>query len=95
MGFTGGNRQYSSYQFGFHENHSISLALIKIVDNITQSAEEGKYTLGIYRHLTKAFDSIDHTILLDKLYHYGVRGLTLNWFKSYLLEIKEYTFVKG
>jgi hypothetical protein len=83
------------YQFGFRENHSTSLALIEIVDNIRQSIEEGKYTLGIYLDLTKAFDTVDHTILLDKLNHYGVRGLTLNWFKSYFSDRKQYTLVNG
>ncbi len=52
------------YQFGFLENHSTSLALIEIVDYIRQSIENQYYILGIYINLTKAFDTVDHTILL-------------------------------
>ena len=84
-----------SYQFGFHENHSTSLALIEIVDNIRQSIEDGNYTLGIYLDLTKAFDTVDHTILLRKLQHYGIRGITNDWFKSYLTDRKQYTLANG
>jgi hypothetical protein len=84
-----------SYQFGFRENHSTSLALIEIVDNIRQSIEDGNYTLGIYLDLTKAFDTVDHTILLKKLQHYGIRGITNDWFKSYLTDRKQYTLANG
>ncbi len=55
------------YQFGFRHNHSISMALIKIVDNILEDLEKGKYIVGIYIDFSKAFDTVDHQILLDKL----------------------------
>ncbi len=63
-----------NYQFGFHENHSTSLALIEIVDNILKAMEEGKLVAGILFDLSKAFDTIDHEIMLDKLQHYGIWG---------------------
>ncbi len=60
-------------QFGFCENHSTSIALIEIVDNILKVLENGKYVAGIYLDLSKAFDTVDHEILLHKLNHYGIR----------------------
>ncbi len=62
-----------NYQFGFRENHSTSLVPIEIVDNILQDLENGKLLLvGIFLDLSKAFDTIDHDIQLDKLQHYGL-----------------------
>ncbi len=63
-----------NYQFGFRENHSTSLALVEIVDNILKDMEEGKLVAGIFLDVSKAFDTIDQDILLDKLQHYGKRG---------------------
>ena len=53
------------------------------------------YGLGIYLDFQKAFDTVDHEILLHKLDHYGIRGNILNWFKSYLKDRKQFTFVNG
>ncbi len=64
-----------------------------MVNNIRHSVEEGKYILGLYIALTKAFDTVDHIIPIDNLYHYGIRGLHLNWFKSYISDRKQYIFV--
>ena len=55
------------FQFGFRENHSTTLALIDIVDKIKQNIDDKKYTVGIFLDLCKAFDTVDHTILLNKL----------------------------
>ena len=55
-----------------------------LVDIITRSLASKQSTLGIFLDLSKAFDTIDHTILLSELKHFGVRGIALKWFTSYL-----------
>ena len=77
-------------QFGFRKNYSTFLELMALVDNISKKIDEGNYSIGIVLDLSKAFDTIDHTILLDKLCRYGIRGVTLNWFKHYLNDIKQF-----
>ena len=72
------------YQFGFRENHSTGHALIDLMEYINTCLDQGKYVFGIYIDLKKAFDTVQHDILLSKLQHYGIRGKALNWFKSYL-----------
>ena len=63
------------YHFGFQSNYSTKLALIDSVDDIPKQLDSKNYVAGIFFDLSKAFDSIDHTILLDKLYNYGIRGV--------------------
>ena len=57
--------------------------------------EAGKIGCGIFIDLRKAFDTVNHEILLKKLDHYGIRGNSLNWFKSYLIERKQYVYLNG
>ena len=71
-------------QYGFREKHSTYLALLNIIDYITEQLDSKAFTIGIFIDLSKAFDTIDHTILLKKLDNYGIRGIALDWFKSYL-----------
>ncbi len=83
------------FQFGFHEGHSTTLANIEIVKNIREEILEGNFVLGAYLDLSKVFDTIRHETLLYKLEHVGVRGLPLNWFKSYLTNRKQCVQVNG
>jgi hypothetical protein len=58
--------------------------LIELVDSLRTNSDDGKFSLGIFIDLQKAFDTVDHEILLFKLSSYGIRGLALDWFRSYL-----------
>src|SRR6267154_4333915 len=72
------------YQFGFRSNYSTKLALVNSVDDILKALNEKQLVAGIFFDLAKAFDSIDHLILIDKLHCYGIRGQMHKWFCSYL-----------
>ena len=82
-------------QFGFRKNSSTSFALITIIETIKETIDNKKYGCGIFIDLRKAFDTVNHEILLNKLDHYGIRGTALNWFKSYLFNRKQYVFHNG
>ena len=79
-----------SYQFGFRLDHSPNLALILLVDKISNALENGEYVLGLFLDFSKAFDTVNHPILFEKLNHYGVRGTALTWFQSYLANRQQY-----
>ena len=69
-------------QYGFRKHYSTQYAVIDIVDQIHKNMDNGKFTCGIFIDLKKAFDTVDHHILLRKLNHYGIRGIVLDWFGS-------------
>ena len=72
------------YQFGFRADHSPNLALLFMVDKISDALENGEYVLGLFLDFSKAFDTVNHDILFTKLENYGIRGVALHMFKSYL-----------
>ena len=74
----------SDNQFGFRKNHSTFHTLILIVDKIQRAMEEGNYSCGVFIDLSKAFDTLNHNILLGKLERYGIRGIAKDCFASYL-----------
>ena len=78
-------------QYGFRKNHSTDLALLDICNNISSSLNLNHHTIGIFLDLSKAFDTIDHGILLAKLHHYGIRGVALDLLSSYLSSRLQFT----
>ena len=80
-------------QYGFRSNHSTSHALLLITDKIQKAIEAGMFGCGIFLDLKKAFDTVDHNILLKKLEYYGVRGLPLEWFLSYLSNRRQFVSI--
>ena len=83
------------YQFEFRRQHSSALALIEFTDNIKNILDEGNYAISVFVDLTKAFDAVDHEILLDKMDRYGIRGHTNDFFRSYLNNQKQCTVTNG
>ena len=71
-------------QFGFRKNLSTELAVTKIYQNYVKQIEDNKITCSIFLDIKKAFDSVNHNILIHKLYQLGFRGLTLDLLKSFL-----------
>ena len=78
------------YQFGFREKYSTYLALITLTEKISNALDEGKQVIGIFLDFSKAFDTVNHEILLLKLENYGIRGVALDWFKSYFSNREQY-----
>ena len=83
------------YQFGFRKNHSTNHALIDLTEDIRQAIDSNKFACGVFIDLQKAFDTVDHNILLKKLDHYGIRGIANDWFKSYLENRKQFVSISG
>ena len=81
---------FCANQCGFCKSHSTSLALVDLFDKISSAIDRKEHSVGIFLDLSKAFDTVDHNILLDKLSHYRIRGLALALIKSYLSDRMQY-----
>ena len=83
-GFMESTGQIYNSQYGFRSQHSCESAVAELTSEIIKGQQNGMYTLALFLDLSKAFDTLEHKVLLDKMYRYGIRGNSLNWFKSYL-----------
>ena len=84
------NSIFYNKQFGFRNNLSTLHSILSITDLAQRAIDSGAYSCGIFLDLRKAFDTVDHKILLEKLQYYGVRGIVLDWFSSYLSDRWQY-----
>ena len=82
-------------QYGFLKDHSTMCALIDVIDNVRNYIDKGEYALGIFLDLKKAFDTVNHSILLSKLDFYGFRGHVNQFIASYLSDRNQYTVING
>ena len=87
------NSMISSKQFGFRQQRSTELAATLFVDSIRKNMDNGLYTGAIYIDLSKAFDTIGHASILNKLPEYGIEGNELSWFTNYLFERKQCVYL--
>ena len=81
----------TSSQYGFQKNISTEMAILELQNRIVKSISNKKWCVGIFLDLSKAFDTLDHRVLLLKLKHYGIRGMAFDWFRSYLSDREQYT----
>ena len=87
------NNIFYKYQFGFKANHSTNHTLTVINEQIRNACDKGLYTCSVYLHLQKAFDTVNQNILLAKLKHYGIKGTSFDWFKSFICDRVQYTSI--
>ena len=95
LNFINKHKIFNKLQFGFRNNHSTFMALVILVENLVNALGNGKCAVGIFLDFQKAFDTVDHGILLDKLYCYGIRGIAHKWFISYLSSRQQSVMYNG
>ena len=82
--FVTNNDLLYKYQFGFQRGKSAYMALLMLVDKMTEALEKGECVVGIFLDFSKGFDTVNYDILLQKLSLYGIEDIALTWFKDYL-----------
>jgi len=85
----------SDRQFGYRRNRSTNLATTLLLDEIKKQVNEGLLVGSVFIDLSKAFDTLSHATLLNKLQSYGVEGEELNWMKDYLFSRKQYIQIES
>lgn len=83
------------HQYGFQKKKSTVLAVLDLINKITDAFDNSSYSAVVFLDFAKAFDTVNFNILLDKLSHYGITGTPLNWFKSYLTSRRQVVALNG
>jgi hypothetical protein len=83
------------YQFGFRKSYSSYMPMMILTDKLYKYLDEGKSAIGVFLDFSKAFDTVNHSILIEKLFHYGIRGNALEWLKSYLCNRSQFVVYNG
>ena len=81
-------------QYGFRKQSSTEHANLELIDSVVNALNDKHYALAVFINLSKAFDTLYHNILLDQLWHYGIRGVPHKLFKSYLEHRKQFVINK-
>ena len=81
---------FSPSQYGFRKKHSTYMAIMKFHEKVTEAIDKNEFCLGIFIDLSKAFDTLDHEVLLKKLSIYGIRGIANKLIKNYLQDRQQY-----
>ena len=81
---------FYQYQYGFRKNKNTGLAIAELTNELNINIDNGLINVGVFLDFRKAFDTVDHTLLLKKLDTAGIRGIINNWFDSYLKYRKQY-----
>jgi len=89
------NKIIHPHQFGFQRSKNTQHNLISLTNYISNALNDGEYCIGVFLDLKKAFDTVDHDILLRKLKHYGVDNIELQWFKCYLSDRTQVVDING
>ena len=84
------NKLFYHRQYGFRKLHSTELAVLEFVEKVLKDIDDGNVPYGFFLDLSKAFDTLDHTILLQKLEFYGLSNFVKEIFKNYLMHRKQY-----
>ena len=82
-------------QFGYRRKRSTKLASTLLCDDIRSSIDKGNFVGAVFIDLTKAFDTVGHGVLLDKLFEYGIEGTEIEWFTDYLFNREQYVCIDG
>ena len=93
--FLTANKLLSNNQFAYRKLHSMIMLLMNVTDTRYKNIDEKKINISLFLDLSKAFDTINHEILLTKLGKYGIIQNELTWFTSYLTGRKQYCYLGG
>ena len=88
--FINDNKILYEYQFGFQKGKSTYMAMVMLIEKVTEALDRGECVIGLFLDFSKAFDTVDQKVLLQKLEIYGIQDVSLKWFKDYLANRTQY-----